>query len=87
MKLIKEEEEAMSWCRACGRYHLFGACPKPEASRRDPAGPLGDPPFPGRSERAIAAKPQKRAENGKQPEISLDSRLAAPSVRLTRGQL
>jgi len=27
MKLIKEEEEeeAMSWCRACGRYHLFGA--------------------------------------------------------------
>jgi hypothetical protein len=42
----------MSWCRVCGRYHLFGACPKPE---------LQDPALPGsrrkddRSHQAVAS--------------------------------
>ena len=85
MKLIKEEEdEAMSWCRVCGRYHLFGACPRPE---------LQDPPYPGLGEKAIAsAKPSHRRPDRRSastanrlgPEISLDGQ---PSVRLqTRGQ-
>jgi hypothetical protein len=63
----------MSWCRVCGRYHLFGACPKPK---------MQDPPYPASSERAIAtAKPSPPAAG---LEISLDGQ---PSVRLqTRGQ-
>ena len=62
----------MSWCRACGRYRPFGACPKPE---------LQDPPYPGSSEKTIAAKPSPPVAR---PEISLDGQ---PSLRLqTRGQ-
>jgi hypothetical protein len=61
----------MSWCRVCGRYHLFGACPKPE---------LPDPPYPGMDEKTIAATKPPLAG----PEINLDSQ---PTVRLqTRGQ-
>jgi hypothetical protein len=22
---LKDEEETIAWCRACGRHHLFGA--------------------------------------------------------------
>ena len=66
----------MSWCRVC-RYHLFGACPKPE---------LQDPPqFPvteGGEKAIAAAKPQPPPAG--QPEITLDGQ---PSGRLTRGQL
>ena len=62
-------------------------CPTLSQSRRDPAAPLGDPPFPGKSERAIAASPQMRSGNGKQPEISLGGRLSSASVRLRRGEL
>jgi hypothetical protein len=36
----EEEEETISWCRVCGRYHLFGATEIiPSCSRRvDPTG-------------------------------------------------
>jgi hypothetical protein len=44
---LKAVEGTMSWCRVCGRYHLFGACPRPE---------LQDPLYPGSSEKTIAAK-------------------------------
>jgi hypothetical protein len=34
-KLKNEEEETISWCRVCGRYHLFGATEIiPSCSRR-----------------------------------------------------
>jgi hypothetical protein len=64
----------MSWCHVCGRYPLFGACPKPE---------MQDPPYPGLAEKTIAAgKPPRPPVTGAM--ISLDGQ---PSVRLqTRGQ-
>jgi hypothetical protein len=69
----KTRRKTMSWCRVCGRYHLFGACPEPE---------LQDPPYPGLDEKTIAATKPSPPVGG--PEISLDGH---PSVRLqTRGQ-
>jgi hypothetical protein len=65
----------MSWCRVCGRYHQFGACPERE---------LQDPPYPGLDEKAIAASDHQKAPPLTGPGISLDGQ---PSVRLqTRGQ-
>jgi hypothetical protein len=51
----------MSWCGVCGRYHLFGACPRPE---------LQDPPYPGIDKKTIATDHPPRPVAG--PEISID---------------
>jgi hypothetical protein len=74
MKLIKEEE-TMSWCRVCGWYHLFGACPKRE---------LPDPPFAGGEKTIAAGEPQEPPDPG--PKIALDR--PRPTIRLNhRGQM
>ena len=65
----------MSWCRACGRYHLYGACPRPE---------LQDPPFDGGEKIIAAGEPQEPADPD--PQSALDR--PWPTIRLNHhGQM
>jgi hypothetical protein len=51
---------------------------------------LPDPPYAGDEKRIAATRSQKRSENAKQPEISLDGppeSMSVPSRLTTRGQM